>query len=103
VTSVGTKVRVFRDALTAYAETVAKQGRIKEPTFVVTAEMRDGLWKTMAAKGLDVPRTIFNEASEAIDRVLGNELARVALGPNGAATRAVLNDAVVAEAVKQMK
>jgi carboxyl-terminal processing protease len=103
VASVGAKVRIFRDALTAFAETVAKQGRIKDPTFIVTAEMRDGLWRMMGAKGLDVPRTIFNEASEAIDRVLGNELARVALGANGAATRAVLNDAVVAEAVRQIK
>ena len=98
VRAVGTKVPQFRDALTVYATEVTRRKLVKDAEFAVTPDMRDGLYKIMQAKGVIVPRKIFDDARDAIDRVLGSEIARQAFGIPGAQHRAVKNDDVIARA-----
>lgn len=98
VGSVGTRVALFRDALTGFAAAVVRSREVRDPEFVVTESMRDGLWRSMQSKGLDVPRHIFNAAHEAIDRVIGLEIARQQFGLAGSAKRSVRGDPVVARA-----
>jgi len=100
VEAVGARVPQFRAALTAFAEEAVRRGKPADPEFAVTAEMREGLWRMMVAKKLNVPRDVYDEAHEAIDRVLGTELARQAFGVLGAQQRFVRGDAVIARAMK---
>lgn len=98
VRAVGTKVTEFRRALTVAAEQAQRNGRIRDPLFVVDAPMRDALYAEMRSRGVDVQRPIFDDVRASIDRVLGMEIARIAFGIPGAQLRAVRTDAVVAQA-----
>lgn len=100
IEAVGARVTLFRQALTAYAEGAARRRVVTDPEFAVTPEMREGLWHEMLVRNLRVPRDVYDEAREAIDRVLGTELARQAFGVQGAQRRFVHGDPVIARAVK---
>ena len=62
--------------------------------------MRDALYATMRAHGVDVQRPIYDDVRESVDRLLGMEMARIAFGIPGAQQRAVRTDALVAQAVQ---
>lgn len=98
VGAVGTRVALFRDALTSFAAAIVRSREVKDPEFVVSAPMRDGLWRAMRTKGLDVPRHVYDAAHEAIDRVIGLEVARQQFGLAGSGRRSVRGDPVVARA-----
>jgi carboxyl-terminal processing protease len=100
VVAVGSRLTNFREALASYAAELARGGHVKDPEFTVTAEMRDGLWKAMVAKKLTVPRDIYDDAHDAIDRVLGREIARQVFGVAGEQRRLVHGDPVIAKAAK---
>ncbi len=103
VRAIGTRVTQFRQALTGYAERVVATRRIRDPLFAVDAAMRDGLYAEMRARGVTVPRPTYDDVREAVDRVLGQEIARVAFGIPGAQRRAVHTDPVVAQAVSLLE
>lgn len=99
VRAIGTKVALFREALSDAAEQLVKRRGVRDPLFTVDPAMRDALYAAMRSKGVDVPRTIFDDVHGSVDRVLGQEMARIAFGIPGAQQRAVRTDAVVAQAV----
>ncbi|MDQ8166024.1 MAG: S41 family peptidase [Gemmatimonadota bacterium] len=99
VRAIGTKVALFREALSDAAEQLVKRRGVRDPLFTVDPAMRDALFAAMRSKGVDVPRTIFDDVHGSVDRVLGQEMARIAFGIPGAQQRAVRTDAVVAHAV----
>lgn len=99
VRAIGTRVTAFRQALTAYAERVVAARRVRDPLFTVEPAMREGLYAEMRARGVVVPRPIYDDVRESVDRVLGQEIARIAFGIPGAQQRAVRTDPVVAQAV----
>jgi carboxyl-terminal processing protease len=103
VAAMGSRVAAFRDALSAYAAQVVREGTVKDPDFKVTAEMRDAFWREMKAKQLGVPRDIFEDAHEAIDRVVGTEVAQQAFGVAGAQQRVVHLDPVIGEAAQLLQ
>jgi carboxyl-terminal processing protease len=103
VAAVGARVQLFRDALSTYAAQVVRSGAIKDPDFAVTPEMRDAFWREMRARKLNVPRDIFDDAHDAIDRVVGTEIAQQAFGVLGAQRRAVHLDPVVVDAVNLLQ
>jgi carboxyl-terminal processing protease len=103
VAAVGPRVPIFRDALSAFSAQVVRSGAVKDPDFKVTPEMRDGFWRAMKAKNLAVPRDVFDDAHDAIDRVVGAEIALQAFGVAGAQHRAVLLDPVVAQAARLLR
>jgi carboxyl-terminal processing protease len=100
VAAVGPRVPVFREALSAFAAKVVRSGTVKDPDFKVTPEMRDGFWREMNARKLAVSRDIFDDAHDAIDRVVGAEIALQAFGVVGAQRRAVHLDPLVARALR---
>jgi len=99
VAAVGARVPLFRDALSAYAARVVRSHTVKDEDFKVTPEMREGFWREMQVKHLTVPRDVFDDAHEAIDRVIGTEIVQEAFGVPGAQRRAVHLDPVVRRAV----
>jgi carboxyl-terminal processing protease len=103
VIAVGARVALFRDALTSWAGDLVLSGAVKDPEFAVTPEMRDGLFRAMTARQLLVPRATFDAAHEAIDRVIGAEVARQAFGLGGANRRLVRRDPVVAKAAQLLR
>ena len=103
VAAVGVRVTLFRDALSAYAAQVVRAHAVKDEDFKVTADMRDGFWREMRVKNLTVPRDVFDDAHDAIDRVIGNEIAQQAFGVLGAQRRAVHLDPVVGRAVEMLQ
>jgi carboxyl-terminal processing protease len=103
VAAVGARVQLFRDALSTYAAQVVRSGVVKDPDFKVTPEMRDAFWREMRARKLNVPRDIFDDARDAIDRVVGTEIAQQAFGVVGAQRRAVHLDPVVLDAVSLLQ
>ena len=103
VNAVGSRVALFRLALTTLAAELVRRGTVKDPEFAVTPEMRDGLYRAMTAKSLAVSRSTFDDAHEAIDRVIGDEVARQAFGLTGANRRLVRSDAVVTKAVQILR
>lgn len=103
VTAVGSRVRPFREALSSVAIQIAKQSDVTSPDFTVTAAMRELLWGRMQSTGLDVSREVYDKAHEAIDRVIGLEVARQKFGVPGAAQRAATGDPVVAKALELLR
>ena len=65
--------------------------------------MRDQLFAAMREQGLTVPRPVFDDVHDTVDRLLGQEVARVQFGTPGAQQRAVRNDPVVAQAVDLLR
>ena len=103
VAAVGARVPIFQDALSAYAAQVVRSHTVKDEDFKVTPAMRDGFWREMRAKKLNVPRDVFDDAHEAVDRVIGREIAQQAFGVPGAQRRAVHLDPVVARAAELLQ
>ena len=100
VRAIGARVGAFRLALTVAAEQIQRSRKIRDPLFVVDQAMRDVLFQSMRTNDVIVQRGIFDDVRESIDRVLGQELARITFGIPGAQQRAVRTDPVVAQAVQ---
>ena len=100
VAAVGSRVLIFRDALSTFAARVVRRGVVQDPDFKVTPAMRDGFWREMKAKKLSVPRDVFDDAHDAIDRVVGAEIALQRFGVAGAQRRAIHLDPMIAQALK---
>ena len=100
VRAIGVHVAAFRLALTATAEQIQRSQKVRDPLFAVDQTMRDALFQSMRTHNVVVQRGIFDDVHESVDRVLGQELARIAFGIPGAQQRAVRTDRVVAQAVQ---
>lgn len=70
----------FRDAITDYALSLKTSGGIASPDFVVTPAMRDEVWKRMKARGIDIPRSAFDDAEPLVSRLIGFDIARYVFG-----------------------
>jgi carboxyl-terminal processing protease len=103
VRAIGVRVAGFRAALTSAAEQTQRSQKFRDPFFTVDQAMRDALYTAMRANGVNVPRPIFDDVRESVDRLLGQEIARIAFGIPGAQQRAVRTDPVVAQAVTLLK
>jgi carboxyl-terminal processing protease len=103
VRAVGVRVSAFRRALTSAASRIVAAHRPRDPFFSVDVAMRDQLFAAMREQGLTVPRPVFDDVHDTVDRLLGQEVARVQFGTPGAQQRAVRNDPVVAQAVDLLR
>ena len=92
----GSQVPKFRDALTNYALELKGKHAIASADFVVTPEMRAELLRRMEARGVKVDAKTFAAASGLVDRLLGYEIARYALGERGEFARRLRDDPVLA-------
>jgi carboxyl-terminal processing protease len=73
------------------------------PNFVVQPEWRDELYRRMKAKGIDVDRALYDGASNYIDEVLEQRVARFAFGDSAAERRFVPRDAQLRKALDLLR
>ncbi len=99
-TAPGKHVGKFRDVMTRYALSIKAAGTLRDPAFTVSAEMREELWKRMAASGVDVPKSIYDDASNAVSLLLGYDIARYVFGPEAEFRRRAATDEALAAAIR---
>ncbi len=97
---IGAQAPKFRDALTESALAAKGAHAVRSPDFQITDSLRQSLWKRVEAKGIKLDRVHFDSLSTVVDRLLGIEIARYALGPDAEFKRRLSGDRVVAAALE---
>ena len=97
---IGAQAPKFRDALTESALAAKGAHVVHSPDFPITDSLRQSLWTRVAAKGIKLDRAHFDSVSSVIDRLLGIEIARYALGPDAEFKRRLSGDRVIAAALE---
>jgi carboxyl-terminal processing protease len=80
IRALGPNVSHFRDAVTDYALYVKGTHAVTSPDFVVTPEMRDAVWTRMTQRGIEIPRSTFDEAEPLVSRLIAFDIARYVFG-----------------------
>ena len=80
IRALGAKTGHFRDAVTDYALYLKANRGVTAPDFVVTPAMRDEVWQRMKARGIDIPRTVYDDAEPLVSRVIAFDIARYIFG-----------------------
>lgn len=96
--ALGTNASHFRDAVTDYALFLKATHGVASPDFLVTPAMRDEVWKRMTARGIDIPRNVYDEAGPLVSRQIGFEIARYVFGPDAEFRRRASVDKVLQKA-----
>jgi carboxyl-terminal processing protease len=96
--ALGTNASHFRDAVTDYALFLKGTNGVASPDFFVTPVMRDEVWKRMTARGVDIPRSVYDEAEPLVSRLIGFEIARYVFGPDAEFRRRAAADKVLQKA-----
>jgi carboxyl-terminal processing protease len=78
--ALGAHAGLFRDAVTDYALYLKASRSVTSPSFVVTPAMREEVWQRMKARGVDIPRDVYNEAEPLVSRVIAFDIARYVFG-----------------------
>ena len=91
--ALGQKLPQFRGALTSYALELRGRGGVSA-SFDVTPAMRSELWARMRARGIEMPREIF-DAAPVVDRLLVVEIARYVFGDLQGFLRASATDRAI--------
>jgi carboxyl-terminal processing protease len=78
--ALGASAGRFRDAVTDYALFLKGTRGIATPDFVVTPGMREEVWTRMKARGIDIPRNVYDDAEPLVSRVIGFDIARYLFG-----------------------
>jgi carboxyl-terminal processing protease len=78
--ALGEKASHFRDAVTDYALYLKGTRAITSADFVVTPAMRDEVWNGMRSRGIDIPRSVYDEAEPLVSRVIAFDIARYVFG-----------------------
>lgn len=74
----------FRDAIVEVAAAARANGAVKGATITVTAREREMVWQRAQTMGIRLSRAAFDSSAAGIDRVIGYEIARVALSSDEA-------------------
>jgi carboxyl-terminal processing protease len=80
IRALGAKAANFRDAVTDYSLYLKANHGITTLDFVVTPAMRDEVWQRMKARGVDIPRSVYDDAEPLVSRVIANDIARYIFG-----------------------
>ncbi|HMI44895.1 MAG TPA: S41 family peptidase [Gemmatimonadaceae bacterium] len=78
--ALGANAGHFRDAVTDYALNLKATRGVASPDFVVTPAMREEVWQRMKARGIDIPRDVYDEAEPLVSRVIAFDIARYVFG-----------------------
>jgi carboxyl-terminal processing protease len=90
----------FRDAVTDYALYVKATHGVTSPDFVVTSAMRDEVWNRMKQRGIDIPRSVFDEGEPLVTRIIGFDIARYVFGSEAEFRRRASVDKVLQRALQ---
>jgi carboxyl-terminal processing protease len=96
----GANASKFRDAITDYALSLKASGAITSQDFVVTPAMRDEVWKRMKARGIEIPRSAFDEAEPLVSRLIGFDIARYVFGADAEFRRRAAADKPLQKALE---
>ncbi|HEY2898346.1 MAG TPA: S41 family peptidase [Gemmatimonadaceae bacterium] len=97
---IGAQAPKFRDALTETALAAKGAHAVRSPDFQITDSLRQSLWKRVVAKDIKLDRAHFDSVSTVVDRLLGIEIARYALGPDAEFRRRLSGDRVIGAALE---
>ncbi len=100
IRALGAKARHFRDAVTDYALYLKSTRSVTSPDFVVTPAMREEVWQRMKARGVDVPRSVYDEAEPLVSRVIGFDIARYIFGSEAEFRRRASVDKALQKAIE---
>jgi carboxyl-terminal processing protease len=78
--ALGANAGHFRDAVTDYALFLKGARGVTTPDFVVTPEMRNEVWNRMKARGIDIPRGVYDDAEPLVSRLIAFDIARYVFG-----------------------
>jgi carboxyl-terminal processing protease len=98
--ALGAKAGHFRDAVTDYALFLKGTGGITTPDFVVTPAMRDQVWNRMKARGIDISRSVYDEAEPLVSRMIAFDIARYIFGSEAEFRRRVSIDKPLQKALE---
>jgi carboxyl-terminal processing protease len=70
------------------------------PDFVVTPAMRDEVWNRMKARGIDIPRGVYDESEPLVSRLIGFDIARYVFGGEAEFRRRAASDKVLQRALE---
>jgi len=93
--ALGSQLPLFRDALTSYVLSLKATHAIATSDVVVTPAMRDELWRQLQTHHVTLPRTTYDAATPAVNRLVAREIARYVLGADGEFRERVKTDTVV--------
>ena len=80
IRALGADAGRFRDAVTDYALYLKANGGVASPSFAVTPAMREEVWQRMKARGVDISRSVYDEAEPLVSRVVAFDIARYVFG-----------------------
>jgi carboxyl-terminal processing protease len=100
IRALGANAGHFRDAITDYALYLKGTHGISSPNFVVTPEMREEVWKRMKERGIDIPRSVFDEGEPLVTRLIGFDIARYVFGGDAEFRRRASTDKVLQKAIE---
>jgi carboxyl-terminal processing protease len=86
--------------VTDYALFLKGTSGIKTPDFVVTPAMRDEVWNRMKARGIDISRSVYDEAEPLVSRMIAFDIARYIFGSEAEFRRRVSIDKPLQKALE---
>jgi carboxyl-terminal processing protease len=100
IRALGANAGHFRDALTDYALYLKGTHAVTSPDFVVTPAMLEEVWKRMKQRGIDIPRSAFDDARPLVTRLAGFEIARYVFGSDAEFRRRASADQALQKALE---
>ena len=90
----------FRDAVTDYALYVKATRGVSSPDFAVTPAMREEVWNRMKQRGIDIPRSVFDDGEPLVTRLIGYDIARYVFGSEAEFRRRASGDKALQRALQ---
>ncbi len=98
--ALGSNVPKFRDAIVQYSLSLRKSGAVRDSNFTVTPAMRAELYRQLQARGVTLPRAVYDSAAPLVTRALSGQLARYVFGQRVEYTRNLRDDPAMMRAVE---
>lgn len=97
--ALGNQVTTFRDVITNHALELRGDRSVQSRDFAVTGAMRDAVYAKLLARGVDVPREVFDGAAPLVDRLLAQDVVRYVFDPEASVRRSLQWDRALQTAV----
>ncbi|MEO8334058.1 MAG: S41 family peptidase [bacterium] len=97
--ALGANVPKFRDVIVQYSLSLRKSRAVTDSNFTVTPAMRAELYRQLQARGVNVPRAVYDSASPLVTRALSGQLARYVFGQRVEYSRNLRDDPAMTRAV----
>jgi carboxyl-terminal processing protease len=101
--SLGERISIFRDVLTAYALELRKGRSVESEQFQVTAAMRAEVQRRLRDRGVAIADSVFSGGARIVDEQLGYEIARYAFGPAAERRRRATSDPQIERAIELVR